>query len=79
MSDRANPAAAGDTRQPRAREPGLLARVGATVRRIIGAPDYAAYLEHQRTHHPGCEVLTEEEFVAERLTARYQQPGNRCC
>jgi len=79
MSDRAAPAPAADARQPRAPASGLLARVGATVRRIIGAPDYAAYLEHQRAHHPGCAVLTEEEFVAERLTARYQQPGNRCC
>lgn len=56
-----------------------LERVAATVRRIIGAPDYEAYVEHQRAHHPGCEVLSEEEFVTERLAARYQQPGSRCC
>ena len=56
-----------------------LERVAATVRRIIGAPDYGAYVEHQRAHHPGCEVLSEEEFVTERLVARYQRPGSRCC
>ena len=62
--------------EPRA---GLLARIGATIRFIIGAPDYAAYLEHQRTHHPDCALLSEEEFVADRLAARYQRPGSRCC
>lgn len=58
---------------------GLLARVGATVRRIIGAPDYGAYVAHVAAHHPGREPLGEREFIAERLSARYEKPGSRCC
>ena len=46
------------------------------VNRIIGAPDYAAYLEHCReAGHPP--RLTEREFVA----AFFESKGNgvRCC
>ncbi len=57
----------------------LLARCAAVVRRVIGAPDYAAYVQHVRTHHPEREPLGEEEFLAERLKARYERPGSRCC
>ena len=56
-----------------------LARAAATVRRIIGAPDYAAYVAHVKACHPGREPLTEREFVTERLEARYERPGSRCC
>lgn len=56
-----------------------LARVAATVRRIIGAPDYAAYVAHVRACHPGREPLSEREFIDERLAARYERPGSRCC
>ena len=56
-----------------------LARIGATVRLIIGAPDYAAYVAHVRTHHPEREPLSEQAFVADRLAARYEKPGSRCC
>ena len=58
---------------------GLLERVGATMRRIIGAPDYDAYVAHVRAHHPGHEPLREREFIEERLKARYEKPGSRCC
>jgi uncharacterized short protein YbdD (DUF466 family) len=58
---------------------GVLARCAAVVRRIIGAPDYAAYVAHVRKHHPEREPLGEQEFVAERLNARYEKPGSRCC
>jgi uncharacterized short protein YbdD (DUF466 family) len=61
------------------RAPPLLARCAAVVRRIIGAPDYAAYVAHVRTHHPDREPLGEREFLAERLSARYERPGSRCC
>ena len=57
----------------------LLARCAAVVRRVIGAPDYAAYVAHVRAHHPDREPLGEKEFLAERLTARYEKPGSRCC
>lgn len=55
------------------------ARVAATIRTIIGAPDYAAYVTHVRAHHPEREPMSEREFVAERLKARYEKPGSRCC
>lgn len=51
----------------------------AALRRIMGVPDYAAYVEHTRTCHPGRAPLTEAEFVRERLDARYARPGSRCC
>ncbi len=56
-----------------------LARLAATVRRIIGAPDYAAYVAHVRACHPEREPMNEREFVTERLNARYEKPGSRCC
>lgn len=56
-----------------------LARLAATVRRIIGAPDYAAYVAHVRASHPEREPMSEREFVTERLNARYEKPGSRCC
>lgn len=56
-----------------------LARLAATVRRIIGAPDYAAYVAHVRACHPEREPVSEREFVTERLNARYEKPGSRCC
>jgi uncharacterized short protein YbdD (DUF466 family) len=74
MTDRAAslPADAGDA-------PGVARRVAAVIRRIIGVPDYAAYVAHVRAHHPGEEPLSERDFHRERLSARYSQPGNRCC
>jgi len=54
-------------------------RVNAIVRRIIGAPDYSAYLRHVEEHHPECKPLSEAEFLDEQLTARYSTPGSRCC
>ena len=49
------------------------------VRRVIGVPDYERYLAHVREHHPDRVPLTREEFDRERLAARYEQPGSRCC
>jgi uncharacterized short protein YbdD (DUF466 family) len=57
----------------------LAAQLTALLRRIIGAPDYAAYLRHVTERHPGCQPLTEQAFLEERLQARYSTPGNRCC
>jgi len=53
--------------------------VAATVRRIIGAPDYAAYLAHHHRFHPDCPVLSEREYIQQRLEDRYSRPGSRCC
>jgi len=60
-------------------QPSLAARVNAVVRRIIGAPDYSAYVKHMSEHHPDCALLTQAEFLDEQLTARYSTPGSRCC
>lgn len=53
--------------------------IAHALRRIVGAPDYAAYLAHMRTHHPGDTVLASSEFERQRLSARYDRPGARCC
>jgi uncharacterized short protein YbdD (DUF466 family) len=49
------------------------------ARRIIGAPDYDAYIAHMRRHHPGQPVCTRDEFTRDRLRERYSRPGSRCC
>jgi len=51
-------------------------RIARVVRRIIGAPDYEAYLEHCRAagHAP---KLGEREFVAQFFEAKGK--GVRCC
>jgi uncharacterized short protein YbdD (DUF466 family) len=57
----------------------MLAAISRVLRAIIGAPDYARYLEHMRTRHPECAPLSESDFVARRLEERYSRPGSRCC
>lgn len=59
--------------------PGVARRVAAVIRRIIGVPDYEAYVAHVRSHHPGQEPISERDFHREQLTARYSRPGSRCC
>jgi uncharacterized short protein YbdD (DUF466 family) len=61
------------------REAGLLSRINRVVRRVIGAPDYSAYLAHMKARHPECVVISEAAFLDEQLTARYSRPGSRCC
>ena len=50
-----------------------------TSRRMIGVPDYAAYLRHQRAHHPERTPLAYAEFFARAQAARYRGTGGRCC
>jgi uncharacterized short protein YbdD (DUF466 family) len=54
-------------------------RAADVVRRVIGVPDYDRYLAHMRQRHPECPPLSRERFLAERLQARYERPGSRCC
>ena len=56
-----------------------MSRALAVVRTIIGAPDYARYLAHQRAKHPDATPLSREEFARERERARYEGTGSRCC
>jgi len=58
---------------------GALARVRAVLHAVLGVPDYERYVRHLRLHHPTCEVPTRREFERERLAARYERPGSRCC
>jgi uncharacterized short protein YbdD (DUF466 family) len=57
----------------------LFARGASLVRAIICAPDYARYLQHMRTAHPGDRVMSETEFNHSRMNDRYNRPGSRCC
>jgi len=53
-----------------------LARI---LRAVAGVPDYDCYVAHMRARHPGCALLSEDEFVRRRLDERYARPGSRCC
>ena len=57
----------------------LTQRVTRLLHAILGAPDYERYLAHERACHPDHVPLSRDEFVRERLTARYERPGARCC
>jgi uncharacterized short protein YbdD (DUF466 family) len=56
-----------------------LRQIARLIRRVIGAPDYAGYLAHMREHHPNVTPLDPREFERQRLAARYERPGARCC
>ena len=62
-----------------AETPSLIARISRAMRVMIGVPDYARYLAHQRTAHPDATPLSREEFARERERARYEGTGSRCC
>lgn len=53
--------------------------VSRIVRRVIGAPDYAAYVAHMHASHPGHAPMTAREFARDALARRYDRPGSRCC
>lgn len=55
------------------------ARVARVLRAILGAPDYERYVAHVRARHPDRAPMTRAEFARERLAARYDRPGARCC
>lgn len=50
-----------------------------TARRMIGVPDYAAYLRHLHEHHPERIPLDYPSFFARAQRARYRGTGGRCC
>lgn len=49
------------------------------VRAMLGAPDYERYVAHLRARHPELAVPDRAAFERERLEARYNRPGSRCC
>lgn len=56
-----------------------LAAALAAVKRLLGMPDYRAYVAHLRSHHPDRPVPTEREFFDEYVRTRYADGPNRCC
>jgi uncharacterized short protein YbdD (DUF466 family) len=57
----------------------FVSRASAVLRVMVGAPDYARYLQHMRAAHPGDRIMTETEFNHARMNDRYNRPGSRCC
>lgn len=58
----------------------LWQRMRETASLMIGLPDYERYAAHIRLRHPDRPVMSRAEFVAERMTRRYEGGGaGRCC
>jgi len=58
------------------RSGGQWSRIACVLRRIVGAPDYAAYLEHCRNAgHPA--LLSERDYVREFFERKGRTA--RCC
>lgn len=49
------------------------------LRQLTGMPDYPAYLEHLRRHHPGTPAPSERQFYEDYLKGRYGDGPTRCC
>lgn len=53
--------------------------IATAARRIAGIPDYQAYLAHMISCHPDETPLDPLTFEKDRMNARYNRPGARCC
>jgi uncharacterized short protein YbdD (DUF466 family) len=42
-------------------------------------PDYQAYLEHLRRHHPEHPIPSEREYFTLYIESRYGNGPSRCC
>ncbi len=51
----------------------------ADFRRIVGMPDYPAYLRHLQQVHPDWPVPSEREFYRLYIESRYGSGATRCC
>ena len=56
-----------------------LARVARALHRVLGAPDYDAYLAHHARAHPNTPPLPYDAFVRRRYEERATGSGSRCC
>ena len=56
-----------------------LCRAAGVIRRVIGAPDYDAYVAHHRLRHPDAVPLARDAFTRDTLARRYERPGSKCC
>jgi uncharacterized short protein YbdD (DUF466 family) len=61
------------------RAAGLLAAVRRVARAVVGAPDYERYVAHCRAGGLDVPVMDRAAFERDRLAARYDRPGSRCC
>jgi len=57
----------------------LAARVAASLRAMMGVPDYDRYLAHHLATHAGSAPLDRAGFNRRQLEQRYARPGARCC
>jgi uncharacterized short protein YbdD (DUF466 family) len=57
----------------------LARSLGATLRLMVGLPDYDAYLSHMERTHPDQAPMSYEAFFRERQQARYGSGKGRCC
>ena len=57
----------------------LARSLGATLRLMVGLPDYDAYLSHMERTHPDRAPMSYEAFFRERQQARYGSGKGRCC
>ena len=64
---------------PFARPPVRPSAFLATLRRLLGMPDYDAYVAHLRARHPDRAIPTEREFYDDYVRARYADGPTRCC
>ena len=54
--------------------------LASTIRRIVGMPNYDAYVAHLRAHHPESAIPNEKEYYDLYLEGKYNGgPGSRCC
>ena len=53
--------------------------LGSLLRSVSGMPDYEAYVEHLRHHHPEQPLPTRRQFYEEFLLSRYGDAPTRCC
>jgi len=56
-----------------------LRMVRQSARLMVGLPDYQAYVDHVRAHHPERTPMTRAQFFRDRQQARYGSGGGRCC
>jgi uncharacterized short protein YbdD (DUF466 family) len=48
--------------------------------RVIGAPDYEAYLTHHAARHPGTAPMAERQYVNMFIERRFDgRNAGRCC
>ena len=56
-----------------------LDRAVRALHRVLGAPDYVAYLAPHARAHPGPAPLSYDAFVRRRYEERATGAGSRCC